>query len=438
MLAQLASVLADNAEIERAAEVSSAALLEARSSGDEEALIDAARARAKAMLEPLEVSEQLELGRLAVEHGRRTGRPLVALWGHKWRIDASLIAGVIGPVDTEMAHVAELSATTRLPVVRWHDLRLRASLEAMRGSFAAAFEHNEDARRLAGTELAEDSSAVGMSQAFVLQHAVLTGRLERWDDGSWANLESAPPIPIVRVSRALILLLHGRRDEAAALYEELRAHVGEPAFTSVLQGVPTNLVPLVETFGDVETARALLPRLAAHRFVVGGAGVYCGEPSSTYVARLARVIGDLDTAASSFEDAVTASARIGARPNVVAARVGLAGVLLDRGTPADLGRAQVLARQAAEEARRLDMPGPLATAAGLLETARAAVRAADRLTPREREIAELVSAALSNRRIAERLVLSERTVESHVSSILAKLGLSNRTEIATSVLSGPG
>jgi DNA-binding NarL/FixJ family response regulator len=129
---------------------------------------------------------------------------------------------------------------------------------------------------------------------------------------------------------------------------------------------------------------------------------------------------------------------MGARPNVVTGRVGLAGVLLDRGTALDLRRAQSLARQAVDEARRLGMPGPLRTGAGLLERARAAERAADRLSPREREIAELVAGALSNRRIAERLFLSERTVESHVSSILTKLGLSNRTEIATTVRSTLG
>jgi DNA-binding CsgD family transcriptional regulator len=438
VLAQLASVLADNAEIERAAEISTTALHEAEASGDEEALIDAARARIKSTLEPLDVAEQLRLGRLAIAHGRRTGRPLVTLWGHKWRIDASLEAGVIGPVDVEMGHVTELAATTRLPVIRWHDLRLRASLDALRGRFEAAFRHNDDARRLAGTQLSEDPSAEGMSWAFVLQHALVTGQLDGFEDAAWSRLDSAPPIPIVRVSRALALLLLDRSDEAEALYDELRPQVADPAFTSVVQGVPTNLVPLIEAFGDEETARALLPRLAAHPFVAGGAGVYCGEPSSTYVARLARVVGDLDTAAASFEEAVTASSRMGARPNVVTGRVGLAGVLLDRGTALDLRRAQSLARQAVDEARRLGMPGPLRTGAGLLERARAAERAADRLSPREREIAELVAGALSNRRIAERLFLSERTVESHVSSILTKLGLSNRTEIATTVRSTLG
>jgi len=58
-------------------------------------------------------------------------------------------------------------------------------------------------------------------------------------------------------------------------------------------------------------------------------------------------------------------------------------------------------------------------------------RPADPLTPREREVVGLLAKVLSNREIAATLVLSERTVESHVRSILAKLGMANRTEIAT-------
>lgn len=50
------------------------------------------------------------------------------------------------------------------------------------------------------------------------------------------------------------------------------------------------------------------------------------------------------------------------------------------------------------------------------------------LTPREREILELVSVGLSNRAIADRLALSEHTVKSHVRAVLGKLGAESRTE----------
>ena len=47
-----------------------------------------------------------------------------------------------------------------------------------------------------------------------------------------------------------------------------------------------------------------------------------------------------------------------------------------------------------------------------------------RLTPREFEILELISAGMSNTAIADRLSVMERTVESHIARIFAKLGLS--------------
>ena len=58
-----------------------------------------------------------------------------------------------------------------------------------------------------------------------------------------------------------------------------------------------------------------------------------------------------------------------------------------------------------------------------------------RLTPREREVAQLISEGLSNRAIAERLVISVRTVDGHVERMLAKLEVRSRTQIATWVLS---
>ena len=45
------------------------------------------------------------------------------------------------------------------------------------------------------------------------------------------------------------------------------------------------------------------------------------------------------------------------------------------------------------------------------------------LTPREREVLELMAEGLSNQGIATRLVVTERAVEKHVTNIFAKLGL---------------
>jgi predicted ATPase/DNA-binding CsgD family transcriptional regulator len=53
------------------------------------------------------------------------------------------------------------------------------------------------------------------------------------------------------------------------------------------------------------------------------------------------------------------------------------------------------------------------------------------LSARELEVAGLVAEGLSNKAVAARLHLSVRTVESHVGHVLAKLGLDNRTQLAT-------
>lgn len=52
------------------------------------------------------------------------------------------------------------------------------------------------------------------------------------------------------------------------------------------------------------------------------------------------------------------------------------------------------------------------------------------LTPRERQVVELVVRGLTNRRIADELFLAEKTVENHVGRILAKLDLPSRTRLA--------
>ena len=55
----------------------------------------------------------------------------------------------------------------------------------------------------------------------------------------------------------------------------------------------------------------------------------------------------------------------------------------------------------------------------------------DELTPREREVFDLLRLGLTNEEIAERLGISLDGAKYHVSQILSKLGVATRTEAAT-------
>ena len=52
------------------------------------------------------------------------------------------------------------------------------------------------------------------------------------------------------------------------------------------------------------------------------------------------------------------------------------------------------------------------------------------LSPREKEVLNLIATGANNREIARSLYISEKTVKNHVTSILSKLNLRDRTQAA--------
>jgi DNA-binding NarL/FixJ family response regulator len=62
---------------------------------------------------------------------------------------------------------------------------------------------------------------------------------------------------------------------------------------------------------------------------------------------------------------------------------------------------------------------------------------AEPLTPREKEVLQMLASGLANKEIASRLAISEHTVKFHVASILGKFGAGSRTEaVAIGIRSG--
>ena len=56
------------------------------------------------------------------------------------------------------------------------------------------------------------------------------------------------------------------------------------------------------------------------------------------------------------------------------------------------------------------------------------------LTARELDVLKLIVAGCSNKEIASRLFISEATVKTHINSLLSKLGVTDRTQAATTAL----
>jgi non-specific serine/threonine protein kinase len=88
---------------------------------------------------------------------------------------------------------------------------------------------------------------------------------------------------------------------------------------------------------------------------------------------------------------------------------------------------------AAAEGSAMSMDEAIAHALGTTQAEPAPAPVAERhspLSPREWEVAELVTEGLTNKEIARRLVIGRRTVDTHVEHILAKLDLAARSQIA--------
>lgn len=345
-----------------------------------------------------------------------------------WTTDASLQRGDLSAFDDALDRIELLADRRRLPIARWHLLRLRATRAALTGDFPAALDFDTAAYELAVG--IGDYSLAGLHHAFRGMHAVIVGHIDREElIAALASLAFAPKITIAQLFAPMMHALAGDLEEARALFAPFRLLPDTLEIGPRWSGTVYSVGIVAELLDDAETADRVYRVFDGreHHYAADGTGaLFCVGSIARIRADNARVAGHLEAAVDLYRQGLAMDTEIGARPAIALGHLGLARTLLISG---DLRAARAAAEQAAADFRRLDMPYRLRSADALLAEITTATRTADPLTRREREIHDLVATGLTNREIATHLVLSERTVETHVRNILAKLAITNRTEI---------
>ncbi len=242
------------------------------------------------------------------------------------------------------------------------------------------------------------------------------------------HLDDSAMVTVASAVLGAVRLAQGHPREAA---ERLAAYDADPSW--ICRWSPRLVEALIATAGPEAAARAAkrAETLAARSGLAGA--VAAAHRSAALVALAA---GQTETALAHALEAVTAASSIGADH--------------------DRAQAHLLAGRAAESAQAVEHfteAHRLAVRCGAGRTRDQAVRELRRLgrrvgrggarapghegvaslSPREREVADLVAQGRTNREIAARLFLSEKTVESHLSKTFTKLGVTSRAAVAAQV-----
>jgi predicted ATPase/class 3 adenylate cyclase/DNA-binding CsgD family transcriptional regulator len=253
----------------------------------------------------------------------------------------------------------------------------------------------------------------------------------------------------------------GALDAAAAAYEEASTYVkGSDNRAWVV--VRNSLGILAVHRGDYGAALEILVECVAEARAHGDMWLYSGFLDSLAYAQLG--LNKLDAAARSWKEALPICGDFGDDFGIAHGFRGLACVASLLGddvralrlaaaanrttTTGSLGTDAWLQRQVEEAERRSrsrlgtrnsdeawkagwEMTVDQAIEFALGEGPSDTLVDAGPLSRRQREVATLVAAGMTNREIAERLFIAERSAEGHVERIRNKLGVRSRTEVAT-------
>lgn len=356
-------------------------------------------------------------------------------------------SGMLDQAHTEFSRAAELAEQIGRP---WAPFSLDARmLAALTAYVAGDWDEAEDLVDVAGLHppgLAEAAMAtIGLAVAAGRGRAeavTLLPQLQPW----WARdgvlgLQGAGPMIDLYGQRGDLAAAERVHDEVVAMIKELWQVSWFGAMVRLAATLLGQLASQPEPAGAAErdrrlergTALVVTARDAWQRSAERGRGV--GPEGLAWQARAIAEEGrlrvrlratdapDPSAQAEAWAETVAAFDHFGHVYEAARSRARLGSALRACGRTAE---ARTVLAAASAAARRLGAK-PLLEELGVRERQEAR---AGGLTPREREVLDLVARGKSNGDIARALTISTKTVSVHVSNILAKLGVSNRGEAA--------
>lgn len=396
---------------------------------DPTALATALRARQLARSSPDGTHERLILAERMAALEPRTGDASALMWGHLWRFDALVQLGRIDDAEAELDRLKTVVTRIRRPLARSHLLRSRAAIHIARGRFGEGLAATAQAKTLA--EQGGHRGGVFSSLGAEILVSSLTGDDSIEPDAMLPATLEAGWGPMRYSLVAEWHLAFGRLDEVGRLYQQCPPSTwASPPFVRIV--LDASGAVLAAAIGDSAGAdaayRRLLPHAALH--VTAGAGATYTRGSVRYFLGVAASgSGRANIAVEHLRAAAAANTAAGLPPCTAESRCRLAEVLVERDHPGDHDEAAAAAAEVKVIADRIGMRLVAERADAVL--AKLHLRAGSGpLSPREREVADLVAEGLTNRQIAAALYIAERTAENHVQHILTKLGFNRRSQIA--------
>jgi DNA-binding CsgD family transcriptional regulator len=398
----------------------------AQDSGDPRAHAVALHARQLAIAGLGRPSELLALSSEMLDVAAAIPSVDAELWARGWRCDAFLRQGDPGSAGHEVDSLDVLAARSGNCLVRWNALLARAGLDHAVGRFASAEELAQQARHglPASQRRMTEPLFVAQSMLIATDRGVEPAEIEV----ARQTAIGAPLIALAMTGRYDLEM--GDEDRARMFYAAVLPRTQEISMDR--RGLPTltATLELAVHFADVAVAADLRDRLLPYEGLMIASSLGAVGPVGYFVALVGVLLGELDASIARYEAATALMSSAGFGPWLVRTRLAHAEALLARAGPGDRELARDRAALALSGADQLGMRRVRARVQTVLD----GLSGATRLTPREREIAVLVSAGSTNRDICKALVLSERTIETHVQNILTKLGFHSRTQIASWVL----